>query len=234
MTANGFGSRPSRPIVLRIRTIPLVELIITANMLETDATITGHFIHEAYVGGEVVPRRRRAVELVRRRGAEAVDLGPDAEHVDQRRRASEAEQDRSWDHAPRVRTSSPSVAAASNPTKLSAANTTPVARPLKPCGEAAGAERVQRQPVRPPWPTTMIASTTTTQTSRRTGSAPSRAMCGCPRGEPDHRPAGTIPISHHGTFDAELGRAACSAGRSRSDRARPAAAGRRPRTSIRR
>ena len=29
--------------------MPLAELIITANMLETDATITGHFSHDAYV-----------------------------------------------------------------------------------------------------------------------------------------------------------------------------------------
>ena len=47
MNANSFGSSPSRPIVLRIRTMPLDELIITANMLDTDAMITGHFIHDA-------------------------------------------------------------------------------------------------------------------------------------------------------------------------------------------
>ena len=44
---NASGSNFSRPIVCRIRTMPLFELIITANMLETEATITGHFIHEA-------------------------------------------------------------------------------------------------------------------------------------------------------------------------------------------
>ena len=47
MNASVRGSRPSRPIVLRMRTMPLDELIITANMLETDAMITGHFIHDA-------------------------------------------------------------------------------------------------------------------------------------------------------------------------------------------
>ena len=46
-TASVRGSSPSRAIVLRIRAMPLAELIITANMLETDATITGHFSHDA-------------------------------------------------------------------------------------------------------------------------------------------------------------------------------------------
>jgi hypothetical protein len=35
----------SWPIVVRIRAIPFDALIITANMLDTEATITGHFIH---------------------------------------------------------------------------------------------------------------------------------------------------------------------------------------------
>ena len=47
MNASGFGSSSSRPIVCRMRTIPFDELIITANMLDTLAMITGHFIQLA-------------------------------------------------------------------------------------------------------------------------------------------------------------------------------------------
>src|SRR6202161_2057680 len=54
MYPRDLGSSCSFPMVLRMREMPLAELIITANMLDTDAMITGHFIHDAYIPASVV------------------------------------------------------------------------------------------------------------------------------------------------------------------------------------
>src|SRR6201995_2846861 len=54
MYPSELGSSSSLPIVLRMREMPLAELIITANMLDTEAMITGHFIQEAYIEASVV------------------------------------------------------------------------------------------------------------------------------------------------------------------------------------
>ena len=49
MCARNLGSSFSRPITCSTRTTPLFAFTMTANMLDTDATTTNHFIHGANV-----------------------------------------------------------------------------------------------------------------------------------------------------------------------------------------
>ncbi len=104
-------------------------------------------------------------------------------------------------------TSSPSVVAASKPTKLSAAKTNPVVIPLKPLGEAPGFSGSRVRPSLPPWATMMIARSRTTITSTVNSTSAARREDRMPsKARKIISPAGTIPISHHGTLTSNSAR----------------------------
>ena len=97
------------------------------------------------------------------------------------------------------RVSWPSVAAASKPTKLSAAKTNPVVSPLKPFGDDAGFSGCSDRPSSPPLPTTMIARVSTIATSIVNSTSAVRSEERMPsNARRTMSAAGTRPISHHG------------------------------------